>query len=119
VIRLTIGAYNHRSGGIDAGSDRRLLRQLDMIQVLGLDALFSAEATGWFDHDRRSLHLAAPPGHAAAPGVRPRHDCNLVIFIRTDRLQVMEERHEQGHPWWHHTRASWSRWTASTSCCGW
>jgi len=102
MITLTIGAYNHQSGGIDAGSDRRLLRQLDMIEVLELDALLSTEATGWFDHGRGALHLVARRLGMQPLWVRaPRHDCNLVIFIRTDRLQVMEERHEQGHPWWH------------------
>jgi endonuclease/exonuclease/phosphatase family metal-dependent hydrolase len=102
MITLTIGAYNHQGGGIDAGSDERLRRQLDMIERLELDALFSTEATGWFDHGRSALHLAARRLGMQPLWVRaPRHDCNLVIFIRIGRLQVLEERHEQGHPWWH------------------
>jgi hypothetical protein len=99
---LAVGAFNHQDGGIDAGSYERLDAQLEVIAPLELDVLFSAEAKGWLDRGRAALHRAARrlsmrPLHARAP----RHDCNLVIFVRTGRLAVLEERHASGHPWWH------------------
>jgi endonuclease/exonuclease/phosphatase family metal-dependent hydrolase len=99
---LTVGTYNHLNGGIDGASHERLERQLALIASLRLDVLLSTEATSWFDHGRRLLHLAARRLGMQPLWVRaPRHDCNLVIFVRSDRLQVLEERHEEGHPWWH------------------
>jgi len=96
------GAYNHHNGGIDDGSYQRLDEQLHRLAALELDALLSTEAKSWFDNGRRGLHLAARRLGMQPLWVRaPRHDCNLVIFVRTGRLQVLEERHEQGHPWWH------------------
>jgi hypothetical protein len=102
VSTITVGAYNHLHGGIDDENVDRLNRQLDLLETAGLDVLLSTEATGWFDHGRRSLHLVGRRLRMQPLWVRaPRHDCNLVVFVRTDRLHVIEERHEQGHPWWH------------------
>jgi endonuclease/exonuclease/phosphatase family metal-dependent hydrolase len=99
---LTVGTYNHQGGGIDGGSQDRLDRQLDLLAAAELDALLCTEATHWFDHGRRGLHHAAARLGMRPLWVRaPRHDCNLVVFVRPDRLQVLEERHERGHPWWH------------------
>ena len=102
MITLTAATYNHLGGGIDNGSYDRLAAQLDMIAPLELDVLFSTEAKHWFDDGRRGLWLAASRLGMQPLWVRaPRHDCNLVIFIRVPRIQVLEERHESGHPWWH------------------
>lgn len=102
VITLAVGAYNHEGGGIDDGDDMRLRRQLDMIASFGLDVLFSTEATHWLRDGRRALWQAARRlGMQPLWAPAPRHDCNLVIWVRPGRTEVLEERHVCGHPWWH------------------
>jgi hypothetical protein len=99
---LAVGAFNHQDGGIDAGSYDRLDAQLEVIAPLTLDVLLSSEGKGWLDRGRAGLHRAARRlGMTPLVAPAPRHDCNLVIFVRTGRLAVLEERHASGHPWWH------------------
>jgi hypothetical protein len=99
---LGVGAFHHLGGGVDAGSCGRLDAQLAVIAPLWLDVLFSCEAKGWFSHGRAGLHRAARRlGMQPLWARAPRYDCNLVIFVSTPRLRVLEERHAVGCPWWH------------------
>jgi hypothetical protein len=107
-LELHVGAYNHWDGGIDRDSAGgrsldRLDAQLDMLAPLRLDVLISTEAKGWFDgDDRGALELAVIRLGMTPLWVRaPRHDCNVVIWIRSQRLRDAREHHESGHPWWH------------------
>lgn len=106
-VDLHVGAYNHFEGGIDLDgthgrSLERLDAQLDMLAPLGLDVLISTEANGWFDGDGDALELARERlGMKPLWVIAPRHDCHVVIWVRTERLRDPQEHHESGHPWWH------------------
>lgn len=106
-VDLHVGAYNHFEGGIDldgAGgrSLDRLDAQLDWLAPLRLDVLISTEANGWFDGDGGALALARQRlGMKPLWVIAPRHDCNVVVWVRAERLRDPQEHHESGHPWWH------------------
>jgi hypothetical protein len=105
-LDLHLGTYNHQEGGTDrddAGGMLldRLDAQLDQLTPLDLDVLISTEANGWLD-DKRPLELARSRLGLTPLGVRaPRHGCDIVIWIRAQRLHLLQTRHESGHPWWH------------------
>ncbi|MFC5187153.1 endonuclease/exonuclease/phosphatase family protein [Actinomadura harenae] len=102
MTHVKIGAFNHENGGRDIGDWGRLIDQAEMIASLELDVLFSTEGKGWLDNGREALWLAARRlGMHPSVARAPRHDCNLVIWTRSDTVRVRRERHQEHHPWWH------------------
>jgi endonuclease/exonuclease/phosphatase family metal-dependent hydrolase len=102
-MNLTFATWNILSGGIDAGDDARLRRQMALLVELQPSVIAIQECKHWDQGDFRALRLAermlamrgflAPSSH---------HGCHLAVFIRDDAgLRVVEERHEYGDPWWH------------------
>lgn len=104
---LRLAAVNHQDGGINqrpGGSPSldRLDAQLDLLTTLEPDVVFSTEGKGWLDEENHVLRYAAhrlkmTPLLARAP----RHDCNLVIWLRPGRFRDIVEHHETHAPFWH------------------
>ncbi len=105
MTQFTFGTYNLLNGGLDDGSDKRLLRQLTLLAGVGADCWAFQESKGWRGEsaDYRVLHLAervlrmrgflVPSAH---------HGCDLALFVReSPGLRVIRQRHEQGPPYWH------------------
>jgi endonuclease/exonuclease/phosphatase family metal-dependent hydrolase len=105
MTQFGFGSYNLRNGGLDNGSDKRLLRQLAMLADLDADCWAFQECKGWRGEyqDYRVFHLAervlrlrgflVPSAH---------HGCDLALFVREPAsLQVVRERHERGTQYWH------------------
>jgi endonuclease/exonuclease/phosphatase family metal-dependent hydrolase len=95
--------WNLLNGGLDSGADTRLRRQLSALAALEPTVVALQECKNWDRDYHRVFHRAeqflgmrgylSPSGH---------HGCHLAIFIREGAgLQVIEQRHEHGHPWWH------------------
>lgn len=104
---IRIGAINHLDGGIDARPDGgrsldRLDAQLDLLAELDLDVILSTEGKGWLDQDNHLLGYAAHRlGMAPFLAPAPRHDCNLVIWLRPGRFREVREHHIVREPFWH------------------
>lgn len=104
---LRIAAINHRDGGLDTGPDAttsldRLDAQLTLLDTLAPDVVFSTEGKGWLADDRSILKYAADRLRMlplVAPA--PRHDCNLVIWLRQERFRTVREHHVVREPFWH------------------
>jgi endonuclease/exonuclease/phosphatase family metal-dependent hydrolase len=103
VTEFIYGSYNLERGGIDNGDDRRLRRQLAMLAEVGADGWAIQECKHWADDDSALLHLAEEQlGMTAYLAKSAHHGCHLAVFIRARAgLQVIEPRHESGHPYWH------------------
>ena len=98
---LTVGTYNLRNGG-DNGLTPRLDRQLAMLKRQGFDVLALQEAKRWNRDRRRLLYRAeAALGMRATLVKSAHHGCHLVLCVNTARVQIVEDRHERGHPYWH------------------
>lgn len=104
---LRIAAVNHQDGGVDPGPGGtlgldRLDAQLAVLGGLDLDVVFSTEGKGWLAHERSVLKHAADRLRMlplVAPA--PRHDCNLVIWLRPERFRDVREHHISREPFWH------------------
>ena len=105
MTQFTFGTYNLLNGGLDDGSDKRLLRQLTLLADVDADCWALQESKGWRGEsaDYRVFHLAervlrmrgflVPSAH---------HGCDLALFVRESAgLRVIRQRHEQGPPYWH------------------
>ena len=105
MTEFTCGSYNVLNGGLDDGSDKRLLRQLAMLADAGADCWAFQEAKGWRgEHaDYRLFHLAERVLRMRGFLVRSaHHGCDLALFIRESAgIRVIRQRHEQGLPYWH------------------
>ncbi len=102
-MKLTVGTWNLRGGGIDAGSDARLRRELAVLAGLGLSAVALQECRHWNRDYYRTLHLAEQQlAMRAFLSRSAHHGCHLAVLIRENAgLRVTEQRHERGHPYWH------------------
>src|SRR5215469_15907028 len=102
-VILTAATWNLREGGIDNGSDTRLRRQLTLLAGLNLDVAAFQECKHWADDDSALLHLAEEQlGMTGFLAESAHHGCHLAVFVRESAgLQVIEPRHERGHPYWH------------------
>ncbi|WP_329431278.1 endonuclease/exonuclease/phosphatase family protein (plasmid) [Streptosporangium sp. NBC_01495] len=99
---LKVGTYNLRDGGIDNGVDARLGLQLEMLKNQGFDVLALLEAKRWNRDRRRLLYRAEAALNMRATLVKSsHHGCHLVLCVNTDRVQIVDDRHERGHPYWH------------------
>jgi endonuclease/exonuclease/phosphatase family metal-dependent hydrolase len=100
---MKIASYNLLNGGLDHGDASRLLRQLKRLADLDLDAVSIQEGKYWLRDGSRALHLAEKVlGMRGYLAPAPRHDCNLVVFVRPHRgVKVVQERHELHAPFWH------------------
>jgi hypothetical protein len=104
---ISIAAINHQDGGLDARpgggwSHERLDGQLAVLDAIEPDVVFSTEGKGWLADDRSILKYAAQRLRMmplVAPA--PRHDCNLVIWLRPERLHDVREHHVVRDPFWH------------------
>jgi endonuclease/exonuclease/phosphatase family metal-dependent hydrolase len=102
-VSLLYVSWNLLGGGLDAGLDSRLRRQMAALAELQPTIVALQECTYWDRDYFRIFHRAeqylglrgylSPSGH---------HGCHLAIFIREGTgLRVAEQRHESGHPYWH------------------
>jgi hypothetical protein len=104
---IRIGAINHLEGGIDTRPDGgrsldRLDAQLDLLAELDLDVILSTEGKGWLEDDNHVLGYAAHRlGMNPFLAPAPRHDCNVVIWLRPGRFRDVREHHELHPPFWH------------------
>lgn len=99
---IDVGYQNLREGGIDGADDYRLQRMLE--RLTGLDVVLLGEAR-WSDRGDRQLHqIARRLGATFRRRVASKYyQCDMAIFVREDKLTVVEERHESGEglPWFH------------------
>jgi len=103
-VRLTVGTWNIRDGGLDGGDDSRLTRQVAVMRSLDVDVWAVQEAKGWAADGRRILHDVARrldmPGRYLVPSNH--HGCDLALLIRErPGLWVVRERPDTAPPWWH------------------
>ncbi len=104
---ISVAAINHQDGGLDPRPDGgvsrdRLDAQLDLLTALDPDVILSTEAKGWLAQDNNVLgHAAHRLGMLPFLAPAPRHDSNVVIWLREGRFRDVREHHESGHPWWH------------------
>ncbi|MGH3630898.1 MAG: hypothetical protein ACRDRL_26075, partial [Sciscionella sp.] len=98
---------NHLDGGLDrlpgGGYSRdRLDSQLDLLLGLDADIVLSTEGKGWLEDDAYLLgYIAHRLGMLPYVARAPRHDCNLVIWLRSGRFRDIAEHHELHPPFWH------------------
>jgi endonuclease/exonuclease/phosphatase family metal-dependent hydrolase len=104
-VRLTVGSWNLKDGGLDDGDDARLQRQLDVMAGRGdVDLWLLQEAKGWSAKGNRLLHQAADWLQMPARFLIPsnHHHCDLAMLVRErPGLRVAQERHDRAAPWWH------------------
>jgi hypothetical protein len=104
---LRLAAINHLDGGLDplpgGGYSRdRLDAQLDLLLDLDADIVLSTEGKGWLADDAHLLGYAAHRlGMLPHVARAPRHDCNLVIWLRPGRFRDITEHHQLHPPFWH------------------
>jgi endonuclease/exonuclease/phosphatase family metal-dependent hydrolase len=102
-VKLTFATWNTLTGGIDAGSDARLRRQLGLLASLSPAVIGLQECWHWDRDYYRLFHRAEQLlGMRGFLSPSPHHGCHLAIFIRPGAgLRVTQQRHEHGHPYWH------------------
>jgi endonuclease/exonuclease/phosphatase family metal-dependent hydrolase len=102
-MKLTFATWNIRNGGADAGSDGCLRRQMELLAGLAPSVVVLQECKNWGRENLRTFDLAERlPGLRGFLGRSSHHGCHLAVFIRESAgLQVLEQRHERGDPWWH------------------
>jgi endonuclease/exonuclease/phosphatase family metal-dependent hydrolase len=104
-VRLKFATYNLMNGGIDDGDDSRLRRQLTALAGYEPAVVALQECKYWGETDYyRYLHRAEKylGGMQGFAGRSAHHGCHLAVFIRPGcGLEVIEQRHESGHPYWH------------------
>jgi endonuclease/exonuclease/phosphatase family metal-dependent hydrolase len=103
-MNLTFETLNLREGGVDAGDDSRLRRQLTALAAHEPTVVALQECKNWGDLDHyRYFHRAERYlGMRGYLGRSAHHGCHLAVFIRDGAgLTVIEQRHEHGHPYWH------------------
>lgn len=102
-MNLTFVTWNLLRGGIDAGSDARLRRQLAVVREARPAVAALQECRFWDQEYFRTLHLAEDLLQMRgflSPSPHGGH--HLGLFIREDAgLRVTGQRHEHGHPYWH------------------
>jgi endonuclease/exonuclease/phosphatase family metal-dependent hydrolase len=103
-MTLTFATWNLLEGGLDAaGIDTRLRRQLAVLAALQPTVVALQECKYWDRNYFRIFHRAEQLlGLRGYLSPSAHHGCHLAVFIREGAgLQVMEQRHEHGHPYWH------------------
>jgi len=90
-------------GGIDAGDDARLRRQMALLAGLVPSVAAIQESKDWDRGNFRTFHLAERLlGMRGFLSPSAHHGCHLAVFVREGAgLRVTEQRHEYGDPWWH------------------
>ncbi|WP_329426802.1 endonuclease/exonuclease/phosphatase family protein [Streptosporangium sp. NBC_01495] len=109
MLAVKMGLYNLMDGGIDPvigadpnGSDTRFREQMAMLAEREFDVLGLLEGKHWTDNRRQLQRRAeAALGMTATLVESSHHGCHLVLLTRPGRVTVLEDRHEQGHPYWH------------------
>ena len=102
-MKLTFATWNIKGGGMDAGDDARLRRQMALLAGLGLSGAAIQECKDWERENFRTFHLAERLlGMRGFLSRSAHHGCHLAVFIREGAgLRVTEQRHEHGNEWWH------------------
>ena len=102
-MNLTFATWNLREGGLDAGIDTRLRRQMAALAERQPTVVALQECTNWDRDHFRMLHRAEELlGLRGFLSPSSHHGCHLAVFIREGTgWQVTAQRHEQGHPYWH------------------
>jgi len=102
-MNLICVTWNVRDGGVDAGSDARLRRQLPVLAGLGPGVVALQECKYWDRDYFRTFHVAEQLlGMRGYLSRSAHHGCHLCVFVREDAgLRVIEQRHERGYPYWH------------------
>jgi len=101
-VNLKVGTYNLLDGGLDNGVDTRLGHQLEMLERQNFDVLALLEAKWWNRDRRRLVYRAEAALNMRATLVKSsHHGCHLLLLLNTARVQIVDDRHERGHPYWH------------------
>ncbi|MDF5751103.1 endonuclease/exonuclease/phosphatase family protein [Spongiactinospora sp. TRM90649] len=107
-MKLVVAGYNIDEGGLDDGSEARLLKQLDQVAPLKPDLFGVEEAKRWNsgpkDDNDRLLNLVATRLGMSYRTLVPsnHHGCHLAMFVRKRTgLRVVREHHDHATPWWH------------------
>jgi endonuclease/exonuclease/phosphatase family metal-dependent hydrolase len=102
-MNLVYVTWNILDGGLDAGSDARLRRQLAVLAGMRPTVAALQECKYWDRDNFRIFHLAEQLLGMRGFLSRSAHDgCHLGLFIREQvGLRVTGQRHERGHPYWH------------------
>ena len=102
-MSLVYVTWNLLGGGLDAGLDSRLRRQMAALAELHPTVVALQECTYWDRDYFRIFHRAEQYlGLRGYLSPSSHHGCHLAIFIREGTgLRVAEQRHERGHPYWH------------------
>jgi hypothetical protein len=101
-VQARVMCYNIRGERAPAGtlSDRHI-EQFERIARWRPHFLAVQEGRFLRENYKRGLYLAEHiTGLRAIPLASSHHDCDLITFLRPD-IQILEERHERGHPYWH------------------
>jgi endonuclease/exonuclease/phosphatase family metal-dependent hydrolase len=102
-LKLRIGTYNLRDGGLDNKAAARLASQVDMLARLDLDLLALQEAKWGTYRESHRGYVAKRLGMTWSSRVPSSfHRCDIAMFVRaTEHLRTGKERHLQGPPWVH------------------
>jgi endonuclease/exonuclease/phosphatase family metal-dependent hydrolase len=102
-VILTCVSWNLLEGGIDAGDDARMRRQMRRIAAERPAVVMLQECNGWDRDGYRLLHLAEGLlGGMRGFLAKSAHGCHLAVFIReSSGLRVVRQRHEERTPYWH------------------
>ncbi|RKS68115.1 endonuclease/exonuclease/phosphatase family metal-dependent hydrolase [Actinomadura pelletieri DSM 43383] len=103
---LRLAYWNLHEGGLDGENDERLQQAVQILGAEDLDVVCLGEAR-WSERGNptgnRRLHQVARElgmtGRYLVPSKYYR--CDMAIFLKEDKLQLVEERHEHGMPWFH------------------
>ncbi|MEU1881915.1 endonuclease/exonuclease/phosphatase family protein [Streptosporangium sp. NPDC020072] len=105
---MRVVTFNICNGGIDNGNNGRLLRQLERLSGLDADVIAIQEAKGWAGpntkvfHGGKPFHLAKRILGLDGYLIPSDHDgCHQALFVKASVVQVDEEKHSVGPPYWH------------------
>jgi endonuclease/exonuclease/phosphatase family metal-dependent hydrolase len=103
IVKLTFVTWNLLRGGVDAGSNARLRRQLAVVSGVRPAVAALQECRYWDQEYFRTFYLAEQLLQMRGfLSLSAHHGCHLAVFIREEAgLRVTEQRHEQGYPYWH------------------
>jgi len=102
-VVLKCVSWNLLKGGIDAGDDARMRRQMSRIAAEQPAVVMLQELNGW-DADGETLAHRAEELLGGMRGfvIQSHHGFPLGVFIRESAgLRVVRTRHEQRRPYWH------------------
>lgn len=99
---LRLGTWNLDRGAIDVNGEKRLWAIVETLRHERLDVVGLVEAK-WGPRGNRLLHDIAHRLGMSWRTLVPaaRYGCDIALLIREGRIHVVQERHEQQHPWFH------------------